>query len=71
MQIVWSFSPGDYIVLVMKLIDDRNGIIIRYKKHSIGGCHINDLCDSPIVLRFQGTGHLPFAFSVRKDMIKV
>ena len=27
MQIVWSFSTNDYIVLVMKLIDDRNGII--------------------------------------------
>ncbi len=27
MQIVWSFSANDYIVLVMKLIDDRNGII--------------------------------------------
>jgi len=27
MQIVWSFRANDYIVLVMKLIDDRNGII--------------------------------------------
>lgn len=24
---VWSFSANDYIVLVMKLIDDWNGII--------------------------------------------
>ena len=27
MQIVWSFRANDYIVLVMKLIDDWNGII--------------------------------------------
>ena len=37
MQIVWRFSPNDYIVLVMKFVDVRKEIIIRYKKTAQAG----------------------------------
>ena len=37
MQIVWSFSHKDHIVLVMKFVDARKEIIIRYKKTAQAG----------------------------------